>query len=77
MNDGLTVIMQKEGNWFVAFCPEVPGANGQGHSKEECLNSLKEAIKLIFKDRREEAFNRLKDSSFTKERIVLAWKEMI
>jgi len=48
MNSNLAVIIQKEGNWFVSFCPEVPGANGQGITKEESLESLKEAIKLIY-----------------------------
>jgi len=33
------------GSW--ATCPEVPGANGQGETKEECLANLKEAIQLL------------------------------
>jgi predicted RNase H-like HicB family nuclease len=32
----------------------MPGANGQGRSKEEALESLKEAIALILEDRRED-----------------------
>ena len=39
--------------------PEVPGANGQGKTKEECLESLREAIHLIFEDRREDALRGL------------------
>ncbi len=31
----------------VAYCPEVPGANGQGRSKDEARKSLAEAIALI------------------------------
>ncbi len=37
---------------FWAICPEVPGANGQGETVEEAKESLKEAIELIFEDRR-------------------------
>ena len=37
---------------FWAICTEVPGANGQGETVEEAKESLKEAIELIFEDRR-------------------------
>lgn len=25
-----TAIIERNGEWFIAYCPEVPGANGQG-----------------------------------------------
>ncbi len=56
----LTAEIHQEGKWFVAFCPEVPEANGQGLTQEECLTSLREAILLLMEDRREEARHRLK-----------------
>jgi len=37
----------------------VPGANGQGATREECLANLKEAITLILEHRREESFRAL------------------
>jgi predicted RNase H-like HicB family nuclease len=40
-----------EGGYW-AICPEVPGANGQGETIEETKNSLRQAIELIFEDRR-------------------------
>lgn len=48
-------MIERDGKWFIAYCPEVPGANGQGLTKEECLQSLREAIALILEDRREDA----------------------
>lgn len=42
-------------DWFIAYCAEIPGANGQGRTIEECRKSLSEAIALILKDRREDA----------------------
>ncbi len=39
---------------FWAVCPEIPGANGQGETIEETRASLREAIELIFEDRRED-----------------------
>jgi predicted RNase H-like HicB family nuclease len=49
-----TAIIEKDGDWFIAYCPEIPGANGQGRTKEEAKRSLAEAIELILGDRREE-----------------------
>jgi len=40
---------------FWAICPEVPGANGQGQTIAEAKNSLRDAIELIFADRRSAA----------------------
>ena len=37
---------------FWAFCPESPGANGQGETIEQAKESLKAAIELILEDRR-------------------------
>jgi len=54
MNAEFTAVIERDGEWFIAYCPEVPGANGQGTSKEEALESLAEAISLILEDRREE-----------------------
>jgi predicted RNase H-like HicB family nuclease len=48
-------IIERDGEWFIAFCPEIPGANGQGRTKDEARESLAEAIELILQDRREDA----------------------
>ena len=55
MHNEFTAIIEREGKWFIAYCPEIPGANGQGRTKKECLKSLSEAINLILEDRREDA----------------------
>jgi predicted RNase H-like HicB family nuclease len=49
---------------------EVPGANGQGETKEECLADLKNAVQLLLETEREEAF-RLDPCAETAE-LVLA-----
>ena len=54
MANEFTAIIEQDGPWFIAYSPEIPGANGQGKSKEEALESLAEAIKLILEDRRED-----------------------
>ncbi len=59
MHNEFTAIVERDGEWFLAYCPEVPGANGQGKSKSEAISSLSEAIRLILQDRREDAFRGL------------------
>ena len=54
MNE-FTAVVERDSRWFVAYCLEIPGANGQGLTKAEALQSLREAISLILDDRREDA----------------------
>jgi predicted RNase H-like HicB family nuclease len=51
MHNEFTAIIEQDGDWFVAYCPEVPGANGQGRTREEAEKSLAEAVELIVEDR--------------------------
>lgn len=55
MNSEFTAIIEQDEDWYIAFCPEIPGANGQGRTIEECRANLAEAIALILEDRREDA----------------------
>ena len=55
MRNEFTAIIEPDGDWYIAYCPEIPGANGQGHTIPEALHSLAEAISLILEDRREDA----------------------
>jgi predicted RNase H-like HicB family nuclease len=48
MHNEFTAIIEHDGDWFIAYSPEVPGANGQGRTKEEARKSLADAIALIF-----------------------------
>lgn len=54
MSSEFTAVIEQDGKWFIAYCPEVPGANGQGKTKVQALASLREAIALVLQDRREE-----------------------
>lgn len=54
MRNEFTSVIEEDGEWFIAYCPEIPGANGQGRTVEECRANLSEAIALILEDRRED-----------------------
>jgi predicted RNase H-like HicB family nuclease len=55
MSNEFTAIIEQDGDWYIAYCPEIPGANGQGKTVVECRDSLAAAIVLILEDRREDA----------------------
>jgi len=54
MRHEFTAVYERDGEWFVAYCPEVPGANGQGRTKDEARESLAEAIAMVLQDRRKD-----------------------
>ena len=59
MANEFTAVLERDEDWYVAYCPEIPGANGQGMSKDEALDSLAKAIALILEDRREDGLRGL------------------
>ena len=47
MKQTLTAIIEREGNGYVALCPELDIAS-QGDSIEQARNNLREALELFF-----------------------------
>ena len=54
MRNEFTSVIEEDDEWFIGYCPEIPGANGQGRTIEECRANLSAAIALILEDRRED-----------------------
>ena len=59
MKHEFTAIIEQDGDWYIAYSPEIPGANGQGRTRDEARTSLAEAISLILEDRREDGLRGL------------------
>ena len=59
MRNEFTAIIERDGDWYISHCPEIPGANGQGRSADESRQNLSDAIALILEDRREDALRGL------------------
>lgn len=57
MKNEFTAIIEQDEDWYIAVCPEIPGANGQGQTRDEARASLAKAVALILEDRREEVFH--------------------
>lgn len=71
MRNEFTAVIERDGKWFIAFCPEIPGANGQGKTKGEARENLAEAIALILEDRREDGL-RQASAEAVRERVILS-----
>ena len=63
MRNEFTAVVERDEKWFIAYCPEVPGATGQGKTKTEAIESLSGAIALILQDRREDGLRGLPEGA--------------
>ena len=70
MTNPFTSIIERDGEWHIAYCPEIPGANGQGKSKDEARDNLAEAIALILKERREQGLRGVPPEAIRETGIV-------
>ena len=52
MHNEFTALIEPDGEWFAAYCGEVPEGNGQGRSPAEAKQNLAGAIALVGQDRR-------------------------
>jgi predicted RNase H-like HicB family nuclease len=63
MRNEFTAIIERDQEWFIAYCAEIPGANGQGKTRQECLKNLASAIELILEDRRQDSLRSISDEA--------------
>jgi predicted RNase H-like HicB family nuclease len=71
MHNEFTAVIERDGEWYIAYSLEIPGANGQGKTKRECLENLAEAISLILEDRRQEGLRGVPEDAL-KETVSLS-----
>ena len=70
MRNEFTSVIEQDGEWFIGYCPEIPGANGQGRTADECRTNLSEAISLILEDRREDGLRGVPQNAIRETVIV-------
>lgn len=63
MHNEFTAVIERDGDWYIGYCPEIPGANGQGRTIVECRESLVQAVELILEDRRADALRGVPDDA--------------
>jgi predicted RNase H-like HicB family nuclease len=68
-----SVIIEKNGDGYFAFCPELQGCYTQGDTYEEALKNIKDAIRLHVEDRLEsgEEIPRLESVSLTSLEVAI------
>jgi len=57
MKAELTAVAKRDGEWWIGWIEEVPGANAQEKTKEELLTSLRQAAIDIIEVHRESALS--------------------
>ena len=70
MKNEFTAIIERDGKWYIAYSPEIPGANGQGRTKADARKSLAAAISLILKDRRRDGLRGLPAKALLEKVVV-------
>ncbi len=47
MEGKFTAVFEKEGDWWIGYVEELPGANTQGKTLDEARENLKEAVVMV------------------------------
>jgi predicted RNase H-like HicB family nuclease len=50
-----SAVIQQHGDWWIGWVEEIPGVNSQGHTREELLENLRDALKEALEMNRAEA----------------------
>lgn len=50
-----TAVIQQHDDWWVGWVEEVPGVNSQGHSREELIDNLQDALREALEMNRADA----------------------
>ncbi len=54
MHNEFTAVFERDNEWYIGYCPEVPVRTVRGRTLDECRVSLRDAISLVLADRRED-----------------------
>ena len=66
------IIEQTNDGWYIAHCAEVPNAHTQGHTIEEVIDNLEEAIELILSCEREISMRKSTQNKVFYQKIAIA-----
>jgi len=67
-----TAVFEQEGNWWIGYVEELPGANTQGATLEEARENLKEAVQLIIEANRELARRETEGKPIIREELLVS-----
>lgn len=71
MENRFTAVFQRDGDWWVGYVEELPGANTQGATLEEARENLREAVALVMESNREQVEKEITGKAVIKEELVV------
>ena len=74
MENTYTAVFERDGEWWIGYVEELPGANTQGETLIEARENLKEAIQLILEANRELTRREVEGTSVIREDISVEYK---
>ena len=72
MEHTFTAVFEQDGDWWIGYVEELPGANTQGRTLEEARTNLKEAVRLVLEANRELARREVAGRDVVREALLLA-----
>jgi len=72
MMERFTAVFEQDGDWWIGYVEELPGANTQGHTIEEARENLIEAVQLIIAANRELARRDAEGRDVVREQLLVA-----
>ncbi len=71
MENKFTAVFEQDGNRWIGYVEELPGANTQGETLEEARDNLREAVQLILEANRELARREAEGKDVIREELVI------
>jgi len=66
-----TAVFEQEGEWWIGYVEELPGANTQGRTLDEARENLKEAVQLVIEANRELARREAEGHNVIREELLV------
>jgi len=72
MEGKFTAVFEKEGDWWIGYVEELPGANTQGKTLDEARENLKEAVIMVIEANREISQQESEGKDVVRENLTVA-----
>ena len=66
-----TAVFEQDGDWWIGYLEELPGANTQGRTLAEARENLKDAVRLLIEANRELTRRELQGKTIIREELVV------
>ena len=70
--DHFTAVFEQDGEWWVGYVEELPGANAQGQTIDEARDNLRDAVTLVIEANRELARRDVEGRPVVREELRVA-----